>query len=172
MGHVRIVPLICHQRIISCICIMSPAAQTTLCPCLVQAASPLARGWQPLNSRLDSALDYMNRSTDLRISRSDLQLGMLPTIASPGRSANDADELESGAGSNRSPPSVQRVIGSETASGTDVLRTPGPSPERWPFKLPVRINASFSYACRCKWAPSACVSGALCSFCCACAMRL
>lgn len=74
---------------------------------LSQAVSTRSRSLQPLNSRLDSALEFARGSEGLRVSRSDLMLSalqpQLPTIASPGRSEEEVNEQESTAGSSRSP---------------------------------------------------------------------
>ncbi|CAL8470336.1 g9878 [Coccomyxa elongata] len=73
----------------------------------LQAVSTRSRSLQPLNSRLDSALEFARGSEGLRVSRSDLMLSalqpQLPIIASPGRSEEEMNEQESTAGSSRSP---------------------------------------------------------------------
>ena len=66
-----------------------------------------SRSLQPLNSRLDSALEFSADREGLRVSRSDLMLSalqpQLPPIPSPGRSEEEMIEQESISGSNRSP---------------------------------------------------------------------
>jgi hypothetical protein len=90
---------------------------------------------QQLNTRLDSALDYAGRGTQLRITRSELLLSALPTIASPGRSLQEPDARQSLAGSSRSGSlsahRLQSVGEAATAPGTAAEAGPIGSPERW-----------------------------------------
>lgn len=101
----------------------------------MQAAGSRSRSMQQLNTRLDSALDYAGRGTQLRITRSELLLNALPTITSPGRSLQEPDARQSLAGSSRSgslsahrPQSVGEAA---TAPGTAAEAGPIGSPERW-----------------------------------------
>ncbi|KAK9915639.1 hypothetical protein WJX75_001869 [Coccomyxa subellipsoidea] len=110
------------------------AAPTSPFDAAPQAAGSRSRSMQQLNTRLDSALDYAGRGTQLRITRSELLLSALPTIASPGRSLQEPDARQSLAGSSRSGSlsahRLQSVGEAATAPGTAAEAGPIGSPER------------------------------------------